>query len=65
MNHFLSCQPMAFNLFYPLMKIVECEDGQSKLANAVNTLLHGKIKIEKVIEVGLVFIPSYYKPILS
>ena len=57
MNNFLSSQPMAFNLFYPLMKIVECEDGQSKLANVVNTLLHGTIKIDKVTEVGLEFIP--------
>ena len=65
MNNFLSSQPMAFNLFYPLMKIVECEDGQSKLAHVVNTLLHGKIKIEKVIEVGLEFVPSYYKQCLN
>ncbi|MBQ0056243.1 MAG: hypothetical protein KBT20_01190 [Bacteroidales bacterium] len=65
MNNFLSSQPMAFNLFYPLMQIVECEDGQSKLANVVNTLLHDSVKIEKVIKVGLEFIPSYYKQCLN
>ena len=65
MNNFLSSQPMAFNLFYPLMLIVECEEGQSKLATVVNTLLHDSVKIDKVTKVGLEFIPSYYKQCLN
>lgn len=65
MNNFLSSQPMAFNLFYPLMQITECEDGQVKLASVVNTLLQNTVKLEKVTKVGLEFIPSYYKQCLN
>lgn len=65
MNNFLSSQPMAFNLFYPLMQIVECEDGQDKLANVVNTLFRNSLQIEKITKVGLEFIPSYYKQCLN
>lgn len=65
MNNFLSSQPMAFNLFYPLMLITECEEGQYKLASVVNSLLHDTVKIEKVTKVGIEYIPSYYKQCLN
>lgn len=47
------------------MQITECEDGQVKLASVVNTLLQNTVKLEKVTNVGLEFIPSYYKQCLN
>lgn len=66
-NNFLSSQPMAFNLFFPLIKIVECEQGQIKLAEVVTKLLNvnKELHIERITEVGLEFIPEYYKDCLN
>lgn len=66
-NNFLSSQPMAFNLFYPLMKIVKSNEGQKRLAGIISTLL-GSSKdwnIERVYDVGIEFIPNYYKDCLN
>ena len=65
MNNFLSSQPMAFNLFYPLMLITECEEGQRRLANVFNSLLKGAVSIDLVAEVGLEYIPDYYRECLN
>lgn len=65
MNNFLSSQPMAFNLFYPLMVITECQEGQRRLACVLNRVLKDTVVIELVTEVGLEFIPSYYRECLN
>lgn len=65
--NFLSSQPMAFNLFYPLMKLVEGDDeNQRKLANVVKVFLTGDVveKIERITEVGIEFIPDYWEKCL-
>lgn len=62
--NFLSSQPMAFNLFYPLMKMVEGNDEyQKKLANVVKAFLTGDVveKIDRITAVGIEFIPDYWK----
>ena len=66
-NNFLSSQPMAFNLFYPLMEIVKCDEGQKILANVVSMLIDKKknLDIERIYEVGIEFIPDYYKDCLN
>ena len=60
-NNFLSSQPMAFNLFYPLIEIVKNDDGKRRLANVVSDLLdkNNKLDIEMITEVGIEFIPEY------
>lgn len=65
--NFLSSQPMAFNLFYPLMNMVEAnEDNQKRLAEVVKGLLDGEVveKIERITEVGIEFIPDYWEECL-
>lgn len=65
--NFLSSQPMAFNLFYPLMKMVEGSDeNQKKLANVVKFILTSDVveKIDKITEVGIEFIPKYWEKCL-
>ena len=66
-NNFLSSQPMAFNLFFPLMEIVKYEDGQIILANIVSNLVDKdkNLDIERIVEVGIEFIPDYYKLCLN
>ena len=66
-NNFLSSQPMAFNLFFPLMEIVKCDEGQTILANVVSRLVDQKknLNIERIFEVGVEFIPCYYKNCLN
>ena len=66
-NNFLSSQPMAFNLFVPLMKIVKTNEGQIQLASVVSSLLdpQRKIGIHRIVEVGLEFIPDYYSECLN
>ena len=66
-NNFLSSQPMAFNLFYPLLEIVNHEEEQIILANAISNLIDKdkKIGIKRIVEVGIEFIPDYYKLCLN
>ncbi len=66
-NNFLSSQPMAFNLFYPLMEIVRDDEGQRQLARIVTELLDkdNRLDINKITEVGIEFIPSYRKACLN
>lgn len=65
-NNFLSSQPMAFNLFFPLMKIVNNDDGKRRLATIVSNLLdkNNRLNIEKITEVGIEFIPDYWEKCL-
>jgi hypothetical protein len=62
-NNFLSSQPMAFNLFFPLIKIVESKNGQKKLAKIVTKLVDSNknLNIDRIVEVGIEFIPYYYE----
>ena len=62
-NNFLSSQPMAFNLFFPLMKIVQSKNGQKKLAKMVSNLVDNNknLNIDRIVEVGIEFIPYYYE----
>lgn len=65
--NFLSSQPMAFNLFYPLMQIIKDNAGKQKLlANVVKILLKGEKvqQIDKITEVGIEYIPSYWEDCL-
>ena len=66
-NNFLSSQPMAFNLFVPLMEIIKCEEGEKRLAAAVTRLLDPNrvLGIDRIYEVGVEFIPDYYKECLN
>lgn len=66
-NNFLSSQPMAFNLFVPLMSIVQTDEGKSKLAKVVSKLIiNTDLSIfSKITEVGIEFIPSYYSECLN
>lgn len=66
-NNFLSSQPMAFNLFFPLMEIVKCEEGKRRLGSIMADLLdkNNVLKIEYIDEVGIEFIPGYYKNCLN
>lgn len=66
-NNFLSSQPMAFNLFYPLMEIIKYDEGKQKLAHVISSLIdkHNTLNIEQIIEVGIEFIPDYYKSCLN
>lgn len=66
-NNFLSSQPMAFNLFYPLVEIVKTAEGQIILAKIITELLdkNATLNIERITEVGIEFIPSYYKHCLN
>ena len=65
-NNFLSSQPMAFNLFYPLMKIVKNDNGKRRLASIVSNLLDksNRLNIEMITEVGIEFIPDYWEKCL-
>jgi len=62
--NFLSSQPMAFNLFYPLMKMIETEENQRALAEVVKALVKGTEQIDRITEVGIEFIPDYWKDCL-
>ncbi|MGN0206581.1 MAG: PGN_0703 family putative restriction endonuclease [Muribaculaceae bacterium] len=66
-NNFLSSQPMAFNLFVPLMEIIKCEEGEKRLASAISKLLDPNevLGIERIYDVGLEFIPDYYSKCLN
>ena len=66
-NNFLFSQPMAFNLFVPLMKIVQIDEGKNRLAATVAKLLDNKYKlsIRRITEVGIEFIPPYYSECLN
>jgi len=65
--NFLSSQPMAFNLFYPMMDIIKTSDGRKRLAKVVSNLLdkENSLCIDEIKEVGLEFIPDYYKDCLN
>ena len=66
-NNFLSSQPMAFNLFFPLMEIVKCEEGKRRLGSIMADLLdkNNVLGIEYIDEVGIEFIPDYYENCLN
>ena len=66
-NNFLSSQPMAFNLFYPIIEIVKSDEGKHRLANVVSRLVdkYNILNIEKITEVGIEFIPDYYECCLN
>ncbi|MBR6031490.1 MAG: hypothetical protein IKP36_05950 [Bacteroidaceae bacterium] len=66
-NNFLSSQPMAFNLFFPLMEIITCDEGKRRLANVVSSLVDKNdiLNIEQITEVGIEFIPDYYNHCLN
>ena len=66
-NNFLSSQPMAFNLFVPLMSIVHTDEGKSKLAKvAAEQIIHSDSStFSRITEVGIEFIPPYYKECLN
>lgn len=66
-NNFLSSQPMAFNLFYPLMIIVKNKEGKRRLGSIMADLLdkNNILKIDYIDEIGIEFIPDYYKSCLN
>lgn len=66
-NNFLSSQPMAFNLFFPLMKSIKHKEEQIILANVVSNLVdkNKKLNIERITDVGIEFIPDYHKYCLN
>ena len=66
-NNFLSSQPMAFNLFVPLMSIVHTDEGKSKLAKVVaeHIINSDSSTFSKITEVGIEFIPPYYSECLN
>lgn len=66
-NNFLSSQPMAFNLFYPLMKIVKCKEGKHRLGLVMANLLDKKnvLGIDYIDEVGIEYIPDYRENCLN
>jgi hypothetical protein len=66
-NNFLSSQPMAFNLFFPLMEIVECEEGKRRLGSIMADLLdkNNILKIEYIDQIGIEFIPDYRETCLN
>lgn len=66
-NNFLLSQPMAFNLFVPLMSIVHTDEGKSKLAKVVaeHIINSDSSTFSKITEVGIEFIPSYYSECLN
>lgn len=66
-NNFLSSQPMAFNLFVPLMSIVHTDEGKNKLAKVVAEQITNSDSstFSKITEVGIEFIPPYYKECLN
>lgn len=66
-NNFLSSQPMAFNLFVPLMVMVQSEEGQTRLAKTVFSLIDksNSLGINRITDVGIEFIPEYYKECLN
>ena len=66
-NNFLSSQPMAFNLFVPLMNIAHTDEGSSKLAKVVaeQIINSDSSTFCKITKVGIEFIPPYYKECLN
>lgn len=66
-NNFLSSQPMAFNLFVPLMVMMQSDEGQVRLAKTVSSLMDKSysLGINRITEVGIEFIPEYYKECLN
>lgn len=66
-NNFLSSQPMAFNLFVPLMNIAHTDEGRSKLAKVVagQVTNSDSSTFNKITEVGIEFIPPYYSECLN
>lgn len=64
--NFLSSQPMAFNLFWPLIQLVKHEAAQAVLAEMLKTLLSGDSveQMERVTEVGIEYIPEYWEKCL-
>lgn len=66
--NFLSSQPMAFNLFWPLMEMVRhSEDMQVALAGVMRSILDpdDRLGIARIEEVGLEYIPPFYKDCLN
>lgn len=66
-NNFLSSQPMAFNLFVPLMNIAHTDEGRSKLAKVVagQVTNSDSSTFNKITEVGIEVIPPYYSGCLN
>ena len=66
-NNFLSSQPMAFNLFVPLMNIAPTDEGRSNLAKVVagQVTNSDSSTFNKITEVGIEFIPPYYSGCLN
>lgn len=66
-NNFLSSQPMAFNLFFPLMEIVKHTEGKRRLGSIMANLLDNNnvLRIDYVDEVGIEFIPDYREKCLN
>ena len=66
-NNFLSSQPMAFNLFVPLMSIVHTDEGKSKLAKVVAEQITNSDSstFSKITEVGIEFVSPYYSECLN
>ena len=62
MCNFLSSQPMAFNLFYPLMQMLDEGKGE-EIASVVSSFVDkgNKKGISKITEIGIEFIPSDYE----
>ena len=58
---------MAFNLFVPLMSIVNTDEGKNKLAKVVVEQITNSDSstFSKITEVGIEFIPPYYKECLN
>ena len=66
-NNFLSSQPMSFNLFVPLMSIVQTDEGKSRLAKVVSKIIinSDSSTFSKITEVGIEFIPPYHSECLN
>lgn len=66
-NNFLSSQTMAFNLFYPLMKIVKSKGGKRRLGLVIANLLdkNNILRIDYIDEVGVEYIPDYRENCLN
>lgn len=66
-NNFLSSQPMAFNLFVPLKHLIKEKSNAIKLAGIINQflLLPEFQKLAIISDIGIEFIPSYYKDCIN
>jgi len=63
----LSSQPMAFNLFCPLIDLIQTTDGKGKLAEVVRELLDptNQLHITAIYKIGIEFIPAYSNKCLN